>query len=279
LSLEGDTITLVMITSTSLPQHSTSSSGFRHAVELLYLLTRRDLKLRYQDTVFGFFWTAAKPLLFGLVVWFALRLVLKVQVDVPYHLFLLSALLPWTLFQSSLLLATPLFAYNGSLVKKVPFPAAVLPMATIANNTIHFGLSLPVLVVFLLLSDRAPSWQWLAGVPLLLALQLLLMAGLALLLSAVDVFFRDLEHLIEVLLNLLFYVTPILYPLTAVPQPYHDLLKLNPLGPLTEAWRGLLVRNDLPGLELWPSVVLTAIVLAAGAWVFAKLRPTFADHL
>jgi ABC-type polysaccharide/polyol phosphate export permease len=254
-------------------------AGLRHAIELLYLLTRRDLKLRYQDTVFGFFWTAAKPLLFGLVVWFAMRKVLQVETDVPYHLFLLSALLPWTLFQASLLFATPLFAYNGNLVKKVPFPAAVLPLATIANNTIHFALSLPVLVIFLLLSDRTPGWQWLIGVPLLLAIQLALMTGLALLLSALDVFFRDLEHLIEVVLNLLFYVTPILYPLSEVPQPYRDLLYLNPLAPLIEAWRDLLVSNQLPGVDLWPSLLLTALTLTAGSWVFGKLRPTFADHL
>ena len=257
----------------------TAPGGLRHALELLYLLTRRDLKLRYQDTVLGFVWTAAKPLAFGLVVWFALHKVLAVEVGMPYHLFLLSALLPWTLFQSSILLATPLFAHNGALIKKVPFPAAVLPLATIANNTVHFALSLPVLVVFLLISGRTPGWEWLVGVPLLLGLQLLLMVGLVLIFSALDVFFRDLEHLIEVVLNLLFYATPILYALPVVPEPYRQLLKLNPLAPLIEDWRALLVNNDLPGADIWPAVLLTGLLLALGSWVFAKLRPTFADHL
>ncbi len=269
----------MLATSTADPSDRSRLGGTRHAIELLYLLTRRDLKLRYQDTVFGFFWTAAKPFLFGLVIWFAMRLVLKVETDVPYHLFLLSALLPWTLFQTSLFFATPLFTLNGSLIKKVPFPAYVLPMATIGNNTIHFVLSLPVLAVFLLLTGRTPGIEWLIGVPFLLLIQLVLMTGCVLLLSPVDVYFRDLEHLIEVVLNLLFYATPILYPLTKVPAPYHDLLKLNPLTPLIEAWRGLLVRNELPGVDIWPSLVLTILVLIAGAWVFGKLRPTLADHL
>src|SRR3990172_5167909 len=189
----------------------------RHAWELLYLLTRRDLKLRYQDTVLGFFWTAAKPLLFGLVVWFALRKVLKVETDVPYHLFLLSALLPWTWFQASITFATPLFANNGSLVKKVPFPSYVLPLATISNNMIHFVLSLPVLIIFLLVDGRVPGPEWLLGVPLLLLIELALMTGLALFLSAMDVHFRALEPLVEVVLNLLFYGTPILYPLASAP--------------------------------------------------------------
>jgi ABC-type polysaccharide/polyol phosphate export permease len=266
-------------TATATSESQTSAGGLRHALELLYLLTRRDLKLRYQDTVLGFVWTAAKPLAFGLVVWFALHKVLEVDVGMPYELFLLSALLPWTLFQSSILLATPLFAHNGALIKKVPFPAAVLPLATIANNTVHFGLSLPVLVVFLLLDGRTPGWQWLVGVPALLTLQLALMIGTVLLSSALDVFFRDLEHLIEVMLNLLFYATPILYSLTLVPAPYDDLLKLNPLAPLIDNWRELLVNNDLPGADIWPSLLLTGIILVAGGWVFSRLRPTFADHL
>lgn len=254
-------------------------SEIRHAWELLYLLTRRDLKVRYQDTVRGFIWTAAKPLLFGLVVWFALRKVLQVETDVPYHLFLLSALLPWTLFQASLMFSTPLIVNNGGLIKKVPFPVYVLPLATIANNMVHFVLSLPVLIVFLLLAGRSPGVEWLVGVPVLLAVQLILMMGGALLLSALDVYFRDLEHLIEVMLTLLFYVTPILYPLAAVPSPYQDILKANPLATLIEAWRGLLVENNLPGFELWPSLLTTAIVGAVGVWVFQKLRPGFADYL
>jgi lipopolysaccharide transport system permease protein len=253
--------------------------SIRHAWELLYLLTRRDLRLRYQDTALGFLWTAIKPLLFGLVIWFALRKVLTVNTDVPYHLYLLSALLPWTLFQASMFLSTPLFVLNGSLVKKVPFPAYVLPLATVANNIVHFLLSLPVLVVFLLLSGRTPGLSWIIGVPLLLTIQVFLMMGASLAVSAVDIHFRDLEHLVEVVLNLLFYVTPILYPLSSVPKPYGDILKANPLASLMEGWRDLLVSNELPGVELWPSVVATAIVFGLGVWIFAKLRPTFADYL
>ena len=251
----------------------------RHAWELLYLLTRRDLKLRYQDTILGFFWTAIKPLLFGLVVWFALHKVLNVETDIPYHLFLLSALLPWTWFQASIMFATPLFANNGSLVKKVPFPSYVLPLATISNNMIHFVLSLPVLVIFLLLDGRVPGPEWLLGVPLLLLIELALMTGLALFLSAMDVHFRDLEHLVEVVLNLLFYGTPILYPLASVPGRYQDLLRANPLASLMEGWRNLMVENDLPGLEIWPALAATVVVLVVGSWVFFRLRPTFADYL
>jgi len=93
------------------------------------------------------------------------------------------------------------------------------------------------------------------------------------------VHFRDLEHLVEVMLNLLFYVSPILYPLSFVPDPYGDLFRLNPLSPLMEGWRSLLVRNQLPGSDMLLCIALTLVVLAAGSWTFARLRPTFADYL
>jgi lipopolysaccharide transport system permease protein len=251
----------------------------QHTWELLVLITRRDLKLRYQDTVLGFFWTAAKPLAFGFVLWFALSLVIRFRTEEPYHLFLLSALLPWTLFQTSLAASTPLLVLQGTLVKKVPFPLHVLPLAVIANNTVHFLLSLPVLVAFLVFAGFVPGPAWIIGIPLLLGLQLLLMMGAALMLSALDIHFRDLEHLIEVVLNLMFYMTPILYPLAIIPEPYHGILRFNPLATLMEAWRGLLVRNELPGLEIWPSVLMAAVVAALGLWIFQRLRPTFADYL
>jgi lipopolysaccharide transport system permease protein len=251
----------------------------RHAWELLYLLTRRDLKLRYQDTMLGFVWTAAKPLLFGLVIWFAMSKVVRIQVDVPYHLFLLSALLPWTLFQTSVMISTPLIVNNGSLIKKIPFPSYVLPLAIIANNTIHFLLSLPVFIVFLVFSGRTPGSEWLVGLPFLLLLQLALMMGLSLALAALDVHFRDLEHLVEVMLNLLFYATPILYPLSRAPGRWPDILKLNPLAPMMEGWRDLLVSNELPGADIWPALLMTALILGAGSWIFSRLRPNLADYL
>lgn len=269
----------MLATSTAAPASASRYGGLRHAGELLYLLTKRELKLRYQDTVLGFVWTAMKPLVLGLVIWFAIHRAIGVKTEAPYHIFLLSALLPWTLFQTSLLLSTPLFAHNGNLVKKVPFPAAVLPMATIANNLIHFLLSIPVLVAFLLLAGRTPGWQWIIGVPLLLGVQVTLMVGCALFLSAVDVFFRDLEHLIEVLLTLLFYVTPVLYPLASVPQPYRDLFRLNPIVPLIDAWRRLFLDNELPGANDLPGLAMTTVIVVLGAWVFSSLRPVFADHL
>ncbi len=246
--------------------------------ELLYLLTLRDLKIRYQDTVLGLAWSLMKPLALGAVLFVALKQFVRIDVE-DYHLVLLTALFPWVWFQTAVLLATPAFAANGALLKKVPFPRVVLPFSTVLNAGVHFLLTIPVLVILLAASGRYPSVTWLVGIPLLVTVQLALLMGVILLLASIDVFFRDLEHLVEVLLNLLFYITPIFYPLDLVPDRWEAVLLINPLTSLIEAWRNLFMNNDLPGLGLWPALVFTAGAVVLGREVFRRLEPGFADAL
>ncbi len=219
-----------------------------------------------------------KPLALGAVLYVALRYFVRIQVD-DYHLVLLTALFPWIWFQTSMMLATPAFASNGPLIKKVPFPRYVLPFATIINNGFHFILAIPILIVLLAISGQHPNATWLIGIPLLAAVQLALLMGVILLIASVDVFFRDLEHLVEVVLSLLFYATPILYPLSRVPDEWKPILLINPLTSLIEAWRDLLMNNTLPGLSLWPALLFTVIAVIVGGQTFRRLEPGFADAL
>jgi ABC-type polysaccharide/polyol phosphate export permease len=246
--------------------------------ELLYLLTQRDMKLRYQDTVLGLAWSLIKPLALGAVYYVALKTFIRIDVD-DYHLVLLSALFPWVWFQTAVLLATPSFAANGALLKKIPFPKAVLPLTTILTSGIHFLLAIPILILMLGLDGRHPDWTWLIGVPLLAAIQLALLMGTLLLLASLDVYFRDLEHLIEVFLSLLFYVTPILYPIDIIPEKWQTLLRLNPMTSLIGAWRDVFLNNSLPGYDLWPALLFSAIALALGMLVFRRLETGFVDAL
>lgn len=255
-------------------------SQFARTWELLLLLTAREVKLRYQGTVLGFLWTLAKPLLLALVLYFALNRVLGIKVeDAPYHLFLLSALFPWGWFQASIQFSAPSFANNAPLLKKVYFPRFVLPLSTVTNQLFHFVLSIPILVLLLLADGRHPGPEWLLGIPLLIAIQLLLLAGAVLVVASFDVFLRDLEHLVEVFLNLWFYLTPILYPLSRVPDEVEPLLLINPMSSLIEAWRDLFLKNQLPSPDVWPALVFTAVTLVAGALVFKILEGRFEDAL
>jgi ABC-type polysaccharide/polyol phosphate export permease len=218
-------------------------------------------------------------LLFALVIYIALGRIIRVGIE-NYHLFLLSALFPWTWFQGSVFLAAPAFANNGKLLKKVYFPRYVLPLSTVTHNFVHFALSLPVLVVLLVLAGHVPGPTWIIGLPLLVLLQLLLLMGIVLIIATIDVFFRDLEHLVDVGLNLLFYMTPILYPLSMVPPRLRPLANLNPLAPLIEAWRDLFLDNRLPEIGLiWPTVVFIVVIIPASGWLFWSLQEHFEDAL
>lgn len=249
----------------------------RRAWELLYLLTKRELKLRYQDTVFGFLWSMIKPLLLAAVLFVALKKIARLDVE-DYQLVLITGLFPWTWFQVSMVVATPAFAGNGALIKKVYFPRYVLPFAAITNNGIHFILSLPIILIFVLASGRTPDWTWLLGIPLLFLIELAFLFGALLLVASLDVFFRDLEHLVDVGTLLLFYLTPILYPLELAGR-WKPLIMANPMSGIIEAWRRLFMDNAIPGAELLPSLGFAIAALLVGVLTFRQLQGNFADAL
>jgi lipopolysaccharide transport system permease protein len=248
---------------------------FRSSAELVRALTGRDLRLRYQGSVFGWAWSLARPLALGLILSFALGKVLGTGITAE---FLLAGLFPWFWFQSSVQSASGVFVGNAGLLKKVRFPRVVLPLSAVLGNTLQFLLAMPVLAGFLVFSGHEPSVAWLA-LPLVFAVQFALTAGLALFVASVTVFFRDLEHIVEVLLNLLFYATPIIYAASQVPDGYTWVTRVNPLAPLAQAWRDILLDGQWPSGELWYSVGLTLVVAVAGWFTFRRLEDGFADVL
>ena len=255
----------------SLPARELRS--LRQSGELLAALTSRELRLRYQGSFFGWAWSLVRPLALGLILTFALGKVLGTGITAE---FLLAGLFPWFWFQSSVQAAAATFVGNGGLLKKVRFPREVLPLSVVLGNTLQFLLALPVLAGFLLWDGYTPTRQWLA-LPLIFALQLALTTGLAFFVASVTVFFRDLEHIVEVLLNLVFYATPIIYSAGAVPPEYRWVIRLNPLAPLADGWRGILLENAWPGRDIWFSVALTGLVVVVGWVTFRRLEDSFAD--
>jgi len=247
--------------------------GLRQSGELLTALTSRELRLRYQGSLAGWAWSLVRPLALGLILTFALGKVLGTGITAE---FLLAGLFPWFWFQSSVQAASGTFVGNGGLLKKVRFPREVLPLSVVLGNTLQFLLALPVLAGFLLWDGYQPSREWLA-LPLIFALQLLLISGLAFFVASVTVFFRDLEHIVEVLLNLVFYATPIIYSADKVPDSYRWVIRLNPLAPLADGWRRVLLDNQWPGTDIWFSVGLTAAVVVLGWFTFRRLEDAFAD--
>jgi ABC-type polysaccharide/polyol phosphate export permease len=246
----------------------------RNTVQLLHALTIRDLKLRYQGSIFGWAWSMLRPLALGAILSFALGKVLGTGIGA---VFLLCGLFPWFWFQGSVQMSTTTFVGNGGLLKKVRFPREVLPVSVVLGQTLQFALALPVLLAFVIGAGDSPAWAWLPGIPLLFVLQLALILGLSLLFASVTVFFRDLEHLVEVGLTLVFYGTPIIYDIDRIPQGYAWMIWLNPLAPLMEGWRDVLLRGDLPGVNLAATAGLAVGFMAIGWFSFRRLEDSFAD--
>lgn len=246
--------------------------------DLLLAITLRDLRVKYRGTVLSYFWWLARPLALSLVLYFALGRVLKLDVE-NYAVFLLAALFPWFWFQGTLGAATGAFIANAGLVKKVRFPRPILPLSTVLAAAFEFVVTLPVLVIVVVASGIDPEWTWVPGMVVLVTLQLVLLAGLGPLVASINVFFRDLAPGLEAFLTLLFYVTPIIYPLERVPGGVKPFLFLNPMVPIVDGWRDLFLEGDFPGLALWPAALFAFASLAVALAVLKSTSKSLADAL
>jgi ABC-2 type transport system permease protein len=268
--------------------------------ELLVGLVRTELKVKYKNSILGFVWSMLNPALYLVVFYVVFQLVLGSGIP-QFAIWLLSGLLVWNLFAPSLAAATGVVVNNSSLVKKVYFPRTVLPLSAVGASLVHFFLQAVVLVGALIIFQYNVAWGYLWLVPIALVVLLLLAAGLSILLSAVNVYARDTQHLLELLLLAWFWGTPIVYHYMLVANKLHEkagLYLLNPVTPIVLAFqRGIYGRtsfvNDAGELvpmlpdesPLWylrnlGFVALGSLILLYVAMrVFARVQGNFAEEL
>jgi lipopolysaccharide transport system permease protein len=251
---------------------------------LIQTLVVRDLKARYRGSVLGFFWSFFNPLLLLLIYSFVFTQVLvgaHDQAMEPYALFMFCGILPWTWFSSSLLEASNVLIAGGNLIRKVLFPAEVLPLVTVFSGMVHFALGLPILAAFLIYYRIPVEPIDLLWFPAIVAIQLVLTAGLALLVSALTVHFRDVRDLLQNLLTLWFFATPIIYPYFTAAPNVQRLLDLNPFTHLAVAYQEVLFVPG-PFTAAWRVGVAAATAVGAfaiGYFVFDRLRDTLAEEV
>lgn len=217
--------------------------------ELLVNLIIRDLKVRYKNSVLGFFWSLANPLVQVATITIVFKFILNIGIP-NYSAYLLCAFLPWTFFQMSVLDAAMSVLFHGDLVKKTYFPREVLPASIVLSNLVHFILALVVFFIYLLVLGTPILATWLL-LPVVVFFQLLLNMGVAFFVSCLNVFYEDVKYLATVLLSLLFYLMPVVYLVEQVvsseriPEAYRPLLLklyyINPLSMLMTAYRKLLL--------------------------------------
>lgn len=255
---------------------SMTSTPMRHRLDLIAVLTQKEMRARYRGTALGYLWSLAHPLAFVAVFFLAFKAVMKVPVE-DYALFLAAGLFPWQWFSNSLISSSTAFVANAALLRKADFSRSLLPLTVVLQNMIHFLLSLPVLALLLVLHGRTPSASWLWGVPPTAAAQFLVTYGLALAVSSANVYLCDLERLAGLAVWALLYLTPVLYRESMVPDPYRWILHANPLAPLAIAWRGVLLDGVVPWGHVAAGLAYGAALAAAGHAVYRRLSGRIAE--
>jgi lipopolysaccharide transport system permease protein len=245
---------------------------------LIYNLVLRDLKVKYKGSTLGFLWSLLNPLLMIVVYTVAFKYVMKIKVP-NFPIFLFSALLPWNFLSSTLSMGVTSITENSNLVKKVYFPREVLPLSIVLVNLFHFCLSFLVLIPALLFFKIIPGFSFLFLV-VIVFFQTLFVLGLTLLASALDVYYKDVKHILEVMLNLWFWLTPIIWPLYLVPEKLQDYVYLNPFTAFVQAYRDIILHNQFPKPLILTILVVTGIlVFLLGAAVFQKKQRRFAEEI
>ena len=256
---------------------------------LIQSLVSRELKARYRGSVLGFFWSFANPLLLLLVYTFVFAYVMPPPAGIKnYALFFFTGILPWTWFSASLLESSSVLITGGNLIKKVMFPAEILPIVTVLSNLVHFLFGLPILIAFLIYFDAPIELSELPWFPLALLVQLLLTLGLALILSALTVHFRDLKDILGNVMTLWFFATPIIYYWKNAPPRIYPFLNLNPFTHLAITYQEILFFPADPGSAGGPPghwkwlLALGAASIALflfGYFLFDRLRDSFAEEV
>jgi lipopolysaccharide transport system permease protein len=252
--------------------------------DLLTNLVIRDLKVRYKGSALGFLWSLGNPLLMMAVFTFVFGVLLNSPID-RFPLFILCALLPWNWCNASVAQSVNIILANGHLIKRVYFPREVLPMALVTSMLVNFLLALPVLIVLWALYG-GPFTLNVLWLPVIIINEFLLLAGLALALSAINVFFRDTGVIMDVLLLAWFFLTPIFYRVNDVVSTWNgiDMVRLmyivNPLASIIVSFREVLYYGTAPGWDFTlRSLATSALVFVAGYWIFGRLSARFGEEL
>lgn len=244
--------------------------------DLVRGLVQRDLRLRYKGSTLGFAWSLVNPLLMAAVYTIAFKYIIRIQID-RFPLFLLAGLLPWMFFSTAVLQATGSIADNGALVRKVAFPRLALPIGAVASQFVQFLLMYVVIVPVALVlgSDLTPALVAIAPVAVL---HLVFTVGLALVAATAYVHFRDTRHLLEVGLQLWFWVTPIVYAASLVPADYRPWFALNPMAHFVGAYQHVVLEQQWPGPTAFVAMAAAAgAAFAVGLAVFTRHERRFAE--
>ena len=236
----------------------------------LWLLTKRDLRVRYSTSFLGYFWSILDPLVMAGIYWFVFTQVFGRDVGAePYIVFLLSALLPWTWFTGAVSDTTRAFIREAKLVRSTKIPRTIWVVSLVLSKGIEFVASLPVLAFFVIVSGASVNLDLLLF-PLAIVIQGILTVGVGLIVAPLVVFFRDLERAVKLALRFLFYASPIIYGVTDLPSQLHVLAAFNPLSGIFSIYRSAFFSDQLDWFMVAVSAGMSIVILCLGMLVFKR---------
>lgn len=245
---------------------------------MVYNLVHKDLRGRYKGSVLGFLWTFINPLLQLVVYTMVFSVILRAGIE-KYYLFLFVALIPWLFFSTCISYGCAVILNEKNLVAKIYFPRQVLPVAFVTSNFVNMLYSFVVVLAVVVFSVKV-SIPALCCLPIVMVVEYVLALGCTLLVSAVTVYFRDLQHILGIVMMAWQFLTPVMYPVDMVPENMLSLFYLNPMTTVISAYRDILYYGRVPEIEtLLIPAALAAVLLVIGVLVFERLQKNFAEEL
>ncbi len=246
---------------------------------MIVSLIRRDLRGRYKGSALGFAWTFLNPLLQLGVYTVVFSIIMRAGIE-DYYLFLFVALIPWLFFSTSVSAGASCVMAQKEMVKKIYFPREVLPIAHVTCQLVNMLLSFVVVFAVLLLSGKGISLQALLYLPIVIVAEYFLAISITMIVSAVTVYLRDLEHVLVILTMAWQFLTPVMYSIDMVPEELRSIFNINPMTPIIAAYRDILYYKRLPEIgNLLHGFVLSTILLVIGWLVFGRLKKHFAEEM
>ena len=248
--------------------------------ELLKTSVKKDIGGKYKHSFLGVLWSFINPLLQILVYALIFPLVMKNGGSYKdYTVFMVCGLIPWAYFTTVINRASFIMIENGNILKKVYFPRSILPLSLVTSETINFLVSCIIILAFIVIKGFGIS-KFILFFPLVLLIQYVLLLGIALIFSAITVYMRDIQHFIGVVLQLLFYATPIVYSIDTIPENFRWILKWNPMTYIIEGYRAIFYNQTMPDLKSLGALgIISIIILIVGYLLFNKLQKRFAEEL
>ncbi|MBR2240716.1 MAG: ABC transporter permease [Clostridia bacterium] len=246
--------------------------------ELLKNNVKKEIRGKYKKSVLGVLWTFLNPLLQLAVYAFIFPLILK-NAQEYYIIFVCAGLIPWTFFTTAVAQSTWTVVGNANIVKKVYFPREILPISVVTSAMVNFLISTIIIVAFCLGYGLGIS-KYIIFYPIILVIQYILQLGIAFILSAATVYFRDLEHFVQIILMLMFYATPIVYSSESIPDAFKAIIIFNPMAHIIEGYRDIFYNQVKPDFMALGIVCIVSIILCViGYLIFRKLQKGFAEEL